>query len=320
MWIIPNNLHTSHSAQDTEASTLDLKELSEILSQSVMWKSKPSQSSTWLKRLKQVSWILHLSGRILRPSLGQTFVTEWTSSQEASLVSHLVQPVEEVETKTLDTSGPILSEASKNLIDLPLFSWKTLKASSRQNSEVINGQTQRAHLFCFMSLENWRDWVTKRRQEYSQRVKSELLTRESACLSWHAAPILASQGELLFQQCLEPQAGKGQPWISPAAQAGKAQEKLYNKDGEPWVGQGRAYRENGMHRTLTLPLQIQHTQHQEVRSSTHGNHQELTKLNPRWVETLMGLPVGWTMPSCANPWTIEQMSSGCLEMESCQPL
>jgi len=25
------------------------------------------------------------------------------------------------------------------------------------------------------------------------------------------------------------------------------------------------------------------------------------KLNPRWVETLMGLPVGWTMPSCSLP-------------------
>jgi hypothetical protein len=25
------------------------------------------------------------------------------------------------------------------------------------------------------------------------------------------------------------------------------------------------------------------------------------KLNPRWVETLMGLPVGWVMPSCQNP-------------------
>ena len=32
------------------------------------------------------------------------------------------------------------------------------------------------------------------------------------------------------------------------------------------------------------------------------------KLNPRWVETLMGLPVGWTMPSCASPVTIERMN------------
>ena len=32
------------------------------------------------------------------------------------------------------------------------------------------------------------------------------------------------------------------------------------------------------------------------------------KLNPRWVETLMGLPVGWTMPSCTQPVTIAQTS------------
>ena len=38
------------------------------------------------------------------------------------------------------------------------------------------------------------------------------------------------------------------------------------------------------------------------------------KLNPRWVETLMGLPIGWVMPSCARPWTIELMSLGSSEM------
>jgi len=40
------------------------------------------------------------------------------------------------------------------------------------------------------------------------------------------------------------------------------------------------------------------------------------KLNPRWVETLMGLPVGWTMSSCATPVTIEPTSFGCLATES----
>ncbi len=34
------------------------------------------------------------------------------------------------------------------------------------------------------------------------------------------------------------------------------------------------------------------------------------KLNPRWVETLMGLPVGWIMPSCASPVTIELTNCG----------
>jgi len=40
------------------------------------------------------------------------------------------------------------------------------------------------------------------------------------------------------------------------------------------------------------------------------------KLNPRWVETLMGLPVGWTMPSCASPVTIVPTNYDCSETES----
>jgi hypothetical protein len=43
------------------------------------------------------------------------------------------------------------------------------------------------------------------------------------------------------------------------------------------------------------------------------------KLNPRWVETLMGLPIGWTMPSCTSPQTIALMSCDSSAMESCQP-
>ena len=43
------------------------------------------------------------------------------------------------------------------------------------------------------------------------------------------------------------------------------------------------------------------------------------KLNPRWVETLMGLPIGWTMPSCTSPQTIARMSCGSSAMELCQP-
>jgi hypothetical protein len=43
------------------------------------------------------------------------------------------------------------------------------------------------------------------------------------------------------------------------------------------------------------------------------------KLNPRWVETLMGLPIGWTMPSCTRPVTIAPTNCDCLETESCQP-
>jgi len=43
------------------------------------------------------------------------------------------------------------------------------------------------------------------------------------------------------------------------------------------------------------------------------------KLNPRWVETLMGLPIGWTMPSCTSPQTTALTSCGFSAMESCLP-
>jgi DNA (cytosine-5)-methyltransferase 1 len=54
----------------------------------------------------------------------------------------------------------------------------------------------------------------------------------------------------------------------------------------------------------------------------HGQVGAMTnnaKLNPRWVETLMGLPIGWTMPNCMSPVTIELTSCDCSEMESCPP-
>jgi hypothetical protein len=43
------------------------------------------------------------------------------------------------------------------------------------------------------------------------------------------------------------------------------------------------------------------------------------KLNSRWVETLMGLPIGWTIPSCTRPVIIAPMNCDCLETESSQP-
>jgi hypothetical protein len=37
------------------------------------------------------------------------------------------------------------------------------------------------------------------------------------------------------------------------------------------------------------------------RLGEQAQHNTTGKLNPRWVETLMGLPIGWTMPSCGQP-------------------
>ena len=319
MWIIPSNLSTSHSAQGMEELTWDSLELSQMLSQSVMWRSKHSAATTWSKRLKRVSWLQHLSGQILKPSLGQSFVEEWISSQEAFLVSHLVPQDSKREMKIHDTSGPILSEGLKSLIDLPLFSWRMSWGSSVQDLKVTNGQTRQAHQFCFMSLENWKGWVIKQKQVYSQRLKLEHLTRGNACLSWRVAPILASQDALLFQQCSETQG-----CLTLQVQHTQLQEAQSSTHGSHQGSQWRTPDVGTKNHMSSNHLYYESREQKGKQPSLNGQcvmaHRQKTQtLNPRWVEALMGLPIGWTMPSCVNPWIIEQMNSECLEMESSQP-
>jgi hypothetical protein len=68
--------------------------------------------------------------------------------------------------------------------------------------------------------------------------------------------------------------------------------------------------------------------HKSGRGNEEREYKELTpmverqqsgKLNPRWVETLMGLPIGWTMPSCIRPVTIALTSCDYLETALCRP-
>jgi hypothetical protein len=56
-----------------------------------------------------------------------------------------------------------------------------------------------------------------------------------------------------------------------------------------------------------------------LRETTNGKRSPTAgKLNPRWVETLMGLPVGWTMPNCQSPVTIAPTNCDFSETELCQ--
>ncbi len=301
MWILPKNLHTSHSAQDTRESISDSDALSVMCEQSLMWRSKPSPLKTWSRRLKGDCSTWRLFGRILKAFLGQSFVKEWTFSVEASLVNHLVSQDNTQETKTPATSGRTSCEESENWDDLPLFSWRMSKASLAADSRVINGPTLKTRPFCSMSSEVWRGWVTARRREYSARVKlaPPIDVRES--LSWACAPISGNQDAILFQGCLESQDGV-QEWNTPRAAISNAP-----------VGGGDPAKPNYWSR---LENQVQSTPRQEVRNSSSGSRQEsLPKINPRWVETLMGLRVGWTMPSCVDPWTIVDTNYNSSEME-----
>jgi len=90
-------------------------------------------------------------------------------------------------------------------------------------------------------------------------------------------------------------AGAVKQWATPQSRDAKGAEGRMIRDGQ----------------STDLPSQT------EVAPTGQWNRVN-GKLNPRWVETLMGLPVGWTMPSCKSPVTIELTNYDCSETESCQ--
>jgi hypothetical protein len=299
MWVIPKQLTTCPCVQGTVELISDCDQKSKILEQSAMWRSKPSPSKTWSRRLKQKSSISRLYTRILKPSRSASFVDAWTSSLVGSPASPSQAQEKRQGQKTLDISSPTSSKESKN-VNPTSCSLKMSKGSSAQSSKATTGTTPKAHPFCSMPLESWNEWVTNRRREYSVRLKSVPRINEKECSSWR----------------------------SPTASMSGAESGLTDKSGEPWKGDGRAYRADGTHKSWSLDLQVYVTPQIEESHNTSGNPQEqwgtrrasttgmTYTLNPRWVEALMGLSIGWTMPSCTNPLTIVQKNSDCSEMGS----
>ena len=183
MWITPKQLHTSAYVQDTKALGLDSEEFSQISERSLTWRGKDSLSRTWLQRWKRNSWIQHLSTLTLKPSHTESFVDAWTSSVGDSHVNHspLLDSVKQLMTQDTCSHSSQMESRSANL---ELFSSKTYKESSPAQ-QVTENQ------FSNMSSEHWKKWVTEQRQEYSQRVKSAHLIRESesSSLGWPTASV-----------------------------------------------------------------------------------------------------------------------------------
>ncbi|CAB4153154.1 hypothetical protein UFOVP612_45 [uncultured Caudovirales phage] len=388
MWILPKQLHTSAYVPDMEALISDLAEQSQICEPSLLARSKPSLARTWSQRWKRDSWTQHLSGRILKPSHGQNFVTAWTSSLEVIHVSRSQQQGNDSEQKIHDTSG--------HLSQPELFPCVQESASSRTSRDTSALDSEK-------SLANWKALVTRLRGAYSLRVKSAHLTNGNESLSWPTAKARdwkdtmgcsldatnpdgthRNRRDRLVGAIVAEMHGQAVP-VSPSTD-GNRQES--SQEGRLWMtpksGQcGMTATTSGrpLEKATQLTTQVYVVNRQEswatpstmdhinvVRNpeerspaankggiplgdqarraeqwatprlgreekaetrlargkdiGLHGQVGAMTnsaKLNPRWVEALMGLPIGWTMPSCSSPLTIAQTNSDCLATELCQP-
>ena len=176
MWIIPKNFSGTYpSVQGTQELGLESNEFCQLCEKSLMWKSKATQSKTWLTRWNKDTYLQHLSTQTLKPFHSQTFVDAWTSYLAAFPASPLAKPGREEAPKTHAISSPTLPMESTP-VQQDMFSSKTSKESSPP--KPLTGR-----VFSDMSSENWKDCVTRRRGEYSQRQKQAQAIRESEYLS-----------------------------------------------------------------------------------------------------------------------------------------
>ncbi len=326
MWILPRQLHTSPFVPDTEALISDLNEQSQACAQSLLVRSKPSPARTWSLKWKRDSWTQLLSGRILKPSHGPSFTAAWTSSAAATRASHSVPPASASALKTHDTSGR-LSQPELLQCDQVSVSLKTSRDISALGFPTC--------------CKTWQEWVTERRGAYSARVKLARRIKESASSSWPTVTtqdsyntpcasqmerntpplVVAVHGPLALASSSLHGSRQGLSWATPAARDTQGQR-------------GAAANARKGNPLDTLPNQMAQwgtptaRDHKSGRGNEKREYKELTpmverqqsgKLNPRWVETLMGLPIGWTMPSCTSPQTIAPMSCDSSAMELSRP-
>jgi len=316
MWIIPKNFSGTYpSVQGTQELGLDSNEFCQLCEKSLMWKSKATQSKTWLTRWNKDTYLQHLSTQTLKPFHSQTFVDAWTSYLAAFPVSPLAKPGREEAPKTHAISSPTLPMESTP-VQQDMFSSKTLKESSPP--KPLTGR-----VFSDMSSENWNSYIIQRRSEYSVRQKQAQAIRESEYLSllqemespsMTCSPDTQSQNPPSGQQdptnnSLNGKNQESSNWLTPRVlevdeSYENYQQRMVNSKNPKNIGKKRPS-------NLTMQVKLQDNW-PTPRASNPGSRpngkggkilaeevrkmaeKRSGKLNPDWCEQLMGLPVGWT--------------------------
>jgi len=280
MWILPKNYPLSSAfAADMVESREDLSLPGLNIESSLMWRSKPSPLRTWLTRWKTGSYLPHLYTRILKPSHRKSFEEKLASSLAAIHVNLSQQQEKGSEQMTQDTCGPTYGDTSQQL-DLLNASLKTSRDTSRLDSPA--------------SSAIWKKMVIEARGEYSQRVKLAHRTRESESTSW-ATPTCHMEKEGAYPAEFTrntPSLTAQANWPTPdVAQA----QKVSNRPNYGQLGLANHPKVHGKNVDRPKMCKDRNGLPGQIKNNTNGNSQEqFGKLNPNWVEHLMGIPTEWT--------------------------
>jgi len=280
MWILPKNLSLpSNSAPDTVEFISELNEQSQICEQSFFVRSKVMRAPIWSRKWRRDSWTLRLSGRILKHSHGQSFVTGWTSLWEAIPVSHSQARENALERPTHATSGP----GSQMEFE---FSGQE-PASSRMSRDTSRWDSPQSSAI-------WKAWVTRCRGEYSQRLKLARRTGENGYSFWPMITVNESENAGTSPK------DRNNPLLG--ALVGPLDRDNRNSTGSPHGPsdpQGSWSTPRACEATGLGPNSKQQGLCNEVVPEASAT-KSTGRLNPRWVECLMGVPAGWALCETGN--------------------
>jgi hypothetical protein len=281
MWLhIPKTSYPS--TQVEEDSTLDLEWLFPMLEQSVTWREKFRQSLSWSKALKTNSWMMPLFGQIPQPLIAKHGLEKWIGSLEDSLANHGQLQEKEKEKKTKDGSG-MTSVNSFAHYDQKDSSWKTFQVSLLDMELTPYS-------------ESFPKWGMMQDGEVSRLQMSELPTGENVYSYWRTSQASDGEGVNSRYKLRDHSANVVANWATPQARdhnEGITKETLTRKDGKL-----RNDRVEVQGKILLDSIHQAQTQNNGQTSSenTQDSPQpwKNLRLNPMFVEWLMGLPIGYT--------------------------
>lgn len=285
---------------------------------SLTWRGRPMPQRFFPRGWKKGPYTKLLSGLTLPLSTLDRGAALWIASLQATRASPTVLPESEAEPATTDSLSIKCFESSKSA-GLIVYSVRTCRGTRMDNSAL--------------SSLHWKDWATALRQEYSARKKLRPATDGNVCSSW-PTPMAGSPGtekhnaagnndfsrlamglaEGLAQQWATPKTITGganskrkdrgaggadlqemvSSWPTPAMRDHKGSNSLLHVTK---TGTGRKHMDQlanfAVHRFHSSPPDL-------AMPDGQPSSREPRSLNPRFVEWLMGWPIGWTSFDCAE--------------------
>ena len=268
MWILPSSIASAFSAEPGASTWALNSDLAlEAAESSLTWRGKPTPAKSWFRAWKKATWIQRLFGRMSRPSMDARFADWWTSSLAASRVrTSLLQESERASQARGAASGSNTSESSPRF-SLDWSSLKTSQPSARAGSKSSSKTLPRSGTM--------RSGVLSERPMLAQRIT------ETGSSFWQTPR--ATDGD------------KGGP-----NQTLKGVPSLVNQARSMWpTATAHDAKDTG------APTEFDRKSPGLLATALSGLSAPTTPagpislpkgrtLNPRFVEWLMGWPIGWT--------------------------